>query len=240
MARYLIRLDDACETQSREKWQKMEKLLDKYKIKPLVGVIPFNEDNDLKIDSADNEFWRKVKKWEEKGWIICMHGYNHVYLSSEGGINPIHCRSEFAGVKLTLQKEKMRKGYEIFKEKNIYPEIFYAPSHTFDEKTLEALKAETNIRVISDTIALSCYRYNGINFIPQQIGRCRKILIGLITFCYHPNLMSDDDFERLESFLKKNKKSFIEFKEIDLINLKRKNILDKFLEKIYFLYRKYR
>lgn len=240
MAKYLIRLDDACETQEREKWNKIEKLLDKYGIKPLVGVIPHNEDLNLVKDNFDKTFWDRVKQWELKEWTICMHGYNHVYLSASGGLNPVQNRSEFAGVTLKIQREKIKKAYEIFKNKGITPKIFYAPSHTFDNNTLEALKIETDIRIISDTIALNCYKYNGIKFIPQQMGRCRKILIGVITFCYHPNLMSEDDFYNLEIFLKKNKKKFIKFQEISLEKLKLKSFKIFCLQKIYFIIRKIR
>ena len=80
MSKYLLRLDDACETMSREKWNRVEKLLDKYKIKPLVGVIPFNQDTNLKIDSFDYEFWKKVKDWEKKEWEIGPVSYTHLTL----------------------------------------------------------------------------------------------------------------------------------------------------------------
>ena len=131
MSKYLLRLDDACETMSREKWNRVEKLLDKYKIKPLVGVIPFNQDTNLKIDSFDYEFWKKVKDWEKKEWEIGLHGYNHVYISKSGGINPINQRSEFAGVDYIQQFEKIKQGYKIFQKRNIKPKVFFAPSHTF-------------------------------------------------------------------------------------------------------------
>ena len=65
---YLIRLDDACPYMDRGKWQLMEDILDKYGVKPLVGIIPSNEDLETIIESEDNEFWSKIKAWEEKGW----------------------------------------------------------------------------------------------------------------------------------------------------------------------------
>ena len=60
MKRYLIRLDDACPTMDHAKWQRMEDILDKYGIKPMVGVIPNNEDSQLKIKNEDEGFWGKV------------------------------------------------------------------------------------------------------------------------------------------------------------------------------------
>jgi len=43
--KYLIRLDDSCETQDQAKWNKIEKLLDNLNIRPIVGVVPDNYDN---------------------------------------------------------------------------------------------------------------------------------------------------------------------------------------------------
>lgn len=47
MSQYIMRLDDASEYMDVEKWQRMEDLLDKYHIKPIVGVIPDNQDSDM-------------------------------------------------------------------------------------------------------------------------------------------------------------------------------------------------
>lgn len=49
-AKYIIRLDDVCPTMDISKWNKIESLVDKYKIKPIVAVIPDNKDIELKID----------------------------------------------------------------------------------------------------------------------------------------------------------------------------------------------
>lgn len=37
--KYLVRLDDACPTMYSDRWQKIEEILDKHKIKPMVGII---------------------------------------------------------------------------------------------------------------------------------------------------------------------------------------------------------
>lgn len=47
MNHYILRLDDASEYMDVDKWQRMETLLDKYNIKPLVGIIPDNQDPSL-------------------------------------------------------------------------------------------------------------------------------------------------------------------------------------------------
>lgn len=234
---YLIRLDDAAENMDINNWTKIEKLLDRYSIKPLVGVIPHNEDKSLlKFPKVEN-FWKLVKKWENNDWTICMHGYNHVYITQDGGINPVNFRSEFAGLGLTEQVNKIKNANEIFKNNQINTSVFFAPSHTFDLNTLKAIKEQTRINIISDTIANDIYFENGFYFIPQQSGRARTLPFKITTFCYHPNQMKENDFENLEEFIKKNLKKIGKFNDIDLKNRK-KSLYDKLLKIVYFNARK--
>lgn len=234
MSKYILRLDDACEKMDIEKWDKMEQLLDKYGVKPLVGVIPHCEDPMMDDYAFDSNFWSKVNNWIRKDWSIAMHGYNHVYSTECGGINPINNRSEFAGEPLEVQKEKIRKGISIMREHGINPKTFFAPSHTFDRNTLLALKAESDINIISDTIANDVYYQDDFQFVPQQSGRVRKLPFKVVTFCYHPNTMKTADFVYLEQFLEKNAILFTKFELI--LNGKRKlSMFDKVLKKIYFL-----
>ncbi len=238
--KYLIRLDDACETMDWDKWLKLESIFDTYGIKPLIAVIPNNADPMQKIDPPNENFWNWLKNLEAKGWEIGLHGNDHVYQTEEGGINPIHNRSEFAGLPLETQKEKIKKGIVQLNEKGFYPKIFVAPSHTFDLNTLEALKSESNIKIISDTMALNPYKKNDFVFIPQQVGSVRTIPCpGNYTFCYHPNTMDTTNFSHLESFLIKNNKKFIAFNQINVTNLKSKNVIDNLLSYSYFKFRSF-
>ena len=240
-SRFLIRLDDACPYMDRKKWQRMEDILDKYGVKPLVGIIPSNADFKTMFEPEDPYFWTKEKKWEEKGWTMALHGYDHVYCSNEGGINPLWKRSEFAGVPLDIQIDKIRKGYEVLREHAIEPKVFFAPSHTFDMNTLEALRKETDIRVISDTIGRYPYRKDDFYFIPLLAGHCTKMPVsGIYTSCFHPNTMEDRDFHLLEYFLKAYKDQFIRFDDIDLSKYKNKKNVDRLMSWLFFTYRRIR
>ena len=75
----LIRLDDIAENMNWESMDKVEQLFDKYKIKPVLGIIPDNKDHELLSYPKKNNFWSKVKEWDDKGWEIAMHGLTHVY-----------------------------------------------------------------------------------------------------------------------------------------------------------------
>ena len=236
MAKYIMRLDDACEKMDVEKWARMENLLDKYSIKPLVGIIPKCEDEQMQQYAFNPEFWLLAQAWISKDWTVAMHGYNHVYSTSSGGINPVNKRSEFAGESLEIQKEKIRSGIAILKKHDITPKVFFAPSHTFDENTLIALESESDIRIISDTVANDVYSERNFTFVPQQTGRARKLPFKTVTFCYHPNTMNDEHFERLEAFLNKHQKHFIEFPLKE--GKRKKGIFDKALSWLYFMKRR--
>lgn len=241
MKKYLIRLDDACPYMNRVKWKQMEDMLDKFGIRPLVGIIPANADPKTMIEPEDFKFWDKAHLWENKGWSIALHGYDHVCISQGGmkGLNPFWKRSEFSGLPLEQQREKIRKGYDVLKENGFYPKYFFSPSHTFDTNTLQALKEETPIRIISDMVSLKPYKVDDFLIIPQFSGHCVDLAFsGIYTFCFHPNSMNDEQFQQLESFLIKNKELFISYDGIKKEEYGRMRLNDKLFRWLFFTYRR--
>ena len=231
MTRYIMRLDDACPKRDIAKWDRMEALLDKYGVKPLVGVIPDCKDPKMAQYAEDTDFWtQRIQSWREKGWQFALHGYNHVFRTDCGGINPVNKRSEYAGVPYEEQKPMIADGVAILRGHGINPKVFFAPAHTFDENTIKALQEVSDIRVISDTPANKPYSKYGMTFVPQQSGHVRKLPFNTVTFCYHPNTTSEQEFVQLEDFLKDN--CFEEFPMKERSN--KLSLLDKFLMKIYY------
>lgn len=243
MKKYLIRLDDACPYMDRHKWSRAEEILSKYNIMPLVGIIPDNQDSQTMIMEDDGGFQTTIDRWKERGWSFALHGYNHVCGSQGGmkGMNPFWKRSEFAGLPLEAQKKKIREGLEKLKLYQIEPDYFFAPSHTFDDNTLKALKSESDIRIISDTIALKPYKRGYFIFIPQITGHCVKMPIsGVYTFCFHPNSMKDKDFNALDMFLSLYKEYFISFSDLDLSKVESLGLVDRLVRYVFFALRKLR
>lgn len=236
---YLIRLDDASDHMNIANWDRIERILDENGIRPLVGVIPMNRDPMLLEFVKDPSFWEKARAWQAKGWRIALHGYEHVYSSNCAGINPVHERSEFAGLPLQLQQEKIREGVRILKDNGLNPTAFFAPSHTFDENTLEALRLESDIRIISDTVANDTYCRSGFTFIPQQAGRVRKLPFKVTTICLHPNFATSPELDEIEAFLKAHPGEFLDANAI-LPTLRKRNLLDRVYESAYFLKRNLR
>ncbi len=226
--RFLIRLDDACPTMDRDKWARFEALLDEFEVKPIVAVIPNNEDQTLMPGQYDPHFWQKVQRWQQKEWEIALHGYNHVYTTKKIGMVPKNNFSEFAGLDLAVQSEKIKKGIAVFKAHNIQTRTWVAPGHSFDQKTLVALKKHSNISIISDGFALNPYLKNEFLWIPNQISECQQVnFSGIWTFCYHPNETSTQEINQLEAFFKAHHNAFISVD--DLIHLDRKRNIEDYL-----------
>jgi predicted deacetylase len=225
-AKYIIRLDDACPTMNGEKWDRIEQILDRYNIKPIVAVIPNNEDEKQRIDEYDLLFWDKVKKWQQKGWDIALHGYSHVYSTKNGGlVFKTKKNSEFAGIPFDIQEEKIKKGMEIFNQYGIKTRIWVAPSHTFDENTLKALRKHTQIEIISDGITLNPYKKYGFTWIPCNTWKFRYYIYGYWTICVHPNTIAENTLLEMITFIEKHRKNIINVKDIYKIN-ENINLLD--------------
>ena len=138
----LIRMDDICENMNWALMEKCELLFDKYKIKPLLGVIPANKDPELLTYPKTELFWDKVTNWKNKGWEITMHGCNHLYTqkSDKNDVFNYGGDSEFYGLEFTKQLSKIESGLFEFQKRQIKIRSFFAPNHIYDQNTLEALK----------------------------------------------------------------------------------------------------
>lgn len=207
-ARYIVRLDDACATMDRKKWERIEEILDRYSISPIVAVIPSNQDPQMRINPEDELFWDRVRAWQAKGWHIALHGFEHRYVTQSRGIIPMNAYGEFSSRPLEEQKEKILKGLAIFAQEGIETKIWVAPAHNFDHQTLEALR-ESPIQIISDGIAHEPYRERGFFWIPCQLSSLIPQKSGLWSACYHPNTMGEKEFEDLERFLNSHSHSVL-------------------------------
>jgi predicted deacetylase len=201
-ARYLIRLDDACDTMDRRKWNLVGQVLAHHGVKPIVAVIPANQDPSLMYESRDADFWNVVRGWAGKGWAVGLHGYSHLmHLTEAALVLPFYKRSEFAGLPLEAQCEKIRRAWSLFLAQDVEPKIWIAPAHSFDLLTLQAVHRETSIRIISDGIAWDCFFEHDFHWIPQQLWRFSERRSGLWTVCLHPNTMDDAAIAALDRAL---------------------------------------
>lgn len=210
----LVRIDDVAENMNWSLMSKCEVLFDRYNIKPLLGVIPHNQDKELYGYEKNENFWSNVKSWQKKGWEISMHGFTHVYdqETNKKDYFGYGGRSEFYGHDYETQKSRIKKGLAIFKEKDVPVRSFFAPNHTYDENTFSAL-SESGIKNIIDGYGLIPYTYNNLNFIPQLFYKEIMLPFGIQSTQIHLNYWNEKDYNNFEVFIKKNYNKIIRFEQ---------------------------
>ena len=201
----LIRMDDISENMNWALMDKCEKLFDKFKIKPLLGIIPINKDPELLKFPKNDRFWERVENWKNKGWEITMHGCNHLYTqkSDKNDIFNYGGNSEFYGLDYSMQLNKIKTGLEEFKKREIKVRSFFAPNHIYDSNTLKALK-DSDIKIIIDGYGLFPYYKNEILFIPQLFYKEIFLPFGIQSTQMHINEWNDEAYKNFEIFVKKN------------------------------------
>lgn len=223
----LIRMDDITECMNWEEMDKCERLFDKYKIKPLLGVIPMNRDPELLKFPKNNNFWQRVSEWKSKGWEITMHGCDHLYTqkSDKKDIFQYGGSSEFYGLDYSSQLNKIKTGLDKFKNKKINIRSFFAPNHIYDNNTLKALK-DSNIKIIIDGYGLFPYFKNEILFIPQLFYKEFILPFGIQSTQIHINEWKDERFKDFEIFIERNHDKIINLDYI--LNITSPNLLQNF------------
>lgn len=182
---YLLRFDDLCPTMRWSSWDEVEEVLAETGVKPILAVVPDNQDPRLRHDPPSPAFWDRMRICQARGWTIALHGYQHTYVNGEPGLLRLNRQSEFAGLDYQTQLEKLRKGLAVFAREGLQAEAWVAPSHSFDWATVAALGA-VGIRTISDGMGLAPFTDPlGSVWVPQQFASMRRMPFGVWTFCYH-------------------------------------------------------
>jgi len=190
-AKYIVRFDDICPAMNWGVWTRVDCALRELGIRPIVAVVPDNDDPKLNVGPARPDFWDLVREWQRLGWSVAMHGYQHRYSTSNAGIIGLNRRSEFAGVPRATQVSYIDSALRIFAEHGVTPSVWVAPGHSFDWTTVECLR-DRGITVISDGFFARPVRHGGMIWVPQQLWRFRYMPAGLWTVCCHVNAWTDD------------------------------------------------
>ena len=210
---FLIRLDDIAENMNWELMEEATILFDKFKVKPVIGIIPNNKDPELlSYPKQKTNFWEKVREWKKKGWEIAMHGNNHVYdkFCKKTDYLGLGGNTEFCGHTYNDQFEKIKSGLDKFKSENLKIRAFFAPNHTFDDNTLLVLQ-KCGITEVLDGYGLMPYEENDTKFIPQLFYRILPLPFGVQTFQIHLNYYKEKDFNILKKFIESNSNKIITY-----------------------------
>ena len=201
LARYLIRFDDLCPTMSRAGWDRFELVIQEFNIRPILAVVPENQDPDLMLDAPDPEFWERMRKLEAAGATTALHGYRHLCVAQGRSLLGLHRHTEFAGVSEREQEEWIREGLRILRGHGLTPKLWVAPRHGFDDVTLRVL-SRAEILYISDGFARAPVYRDGVTWIPQQLWKPVTKPTGLWTICIHSNTAPDSLVHQLRAFLR--------------------------------------
>ena len=208
----LIRLDDIAENMNWDLMEKIELLFEKYSIKPVLGVIPTNKDDELLSWPKKDDFWKQVRIWKDKGWEIAMHGCTHVYdnICNNDDYFNYGGGSEFFGHSLETQLDRIKNGLKKFYDEKIKIRTFFAPNHTYDTNTFIALK-KCGINEVIDGYGLMPYVKNNIKFIPQLFYKVLALPFGIQSTQIHLNYWKQEDFDNFKNFVEKNLNKIITY-----------------------------
>ena len=226
---YIFRLDDIAPNMNWQMLNRVKKLFNQHNVKPIIGVIPKNEDKELKsYPLCPFNFWTEIKNLKEQGWEIAMHGYEHLYNKqcNKNDYMGYGGNTEFVDLPFETQLNKLNLGLEIFKKQNLDVKVFFAPNHTFDQNTIKACKT-LGFKSIVDGYGFTPYYENEIIFIPQLFYKLFALPFGIQTMQLHLNYFSEKDYLNLEKFVIKNEKKIISYDEV--CAMERNVISDKIL-----------
>lgn len=229
-----VRLDDITPDMDWDKYKRIEKILDDNGIAPLIGVVPFNMDDNLrrcKTPLSEEEFVSYLKECEGKGWVISLHGFNHVYTSSKKGIFPLNNFSEYAGIPFERQLSMLTEGKEKLKSMGFDTDFFMTPAHTYDRNTLKALEA-AGFKKVTDGFGKGPYIRGELTFYPisRKRSECISDRAGYTTLVLHTNSMEDKDIDNFEAMIRDNREHFIDYGEFLNINPVKRGALGNITE----------
>jgi len=212
-ATYLLRFDDLCPTMSKERFDRFMNIVKRHRIRPILAVVPDNQDPELNVNDPDPAFWNRMRDLEAAGATIALHGYRHACNSPGPSLLRLHSRTEFAGVPEETQREWIHEGLATLRTNGLSPRLFVAPRHGFDSATLRALRHEA-LAFLSDGFASRPFTRNGVLWIPQQLWEPVKKSRGLWTICLHTNTAQPGLLEKLETFLRLDADQFTSFDQL--------------------------
>ncbi len=209
-----IRMDDITPDMDWAKFLRFKELCDLYQVKPLIGVVPENQDSMLQINEKKDDFWEYVLQLEKEGWSIAQHGCTHIYSTRKKGCFPLNSISEYAGKPYEEQLVNLKKGKEILESHGIYTDIFMAPAHSYDKNTLKALRV-AGFTKLTDGFGNRPYEWRGLTFYPISFKQSKSLKQenGYTTFVIHANTMNDRDFERYEKLFAEHNKKLISYRD---------------------------
>lgn len=207
---FVLRIDDVVPGFPWEKFKPLEETILELGIRPVIGVVPDNQDASLNFEPLRADFFEQIRSWRRSGWTVAQHGYQHLYTSFGRDFLGRTRKSEFLGYSGPRQEEMLRKGKEVLEAEAVWDPVFMAPSHSFDETTLGALES-LGFRFVTDGWGVHPYEVRGLRFVPQLFATPRTLGPGLYTICLHIGTMSRSDVLAASIAIRQRAGKFISF-----------------------------
>jgi predicted deacetylase len=197
----VFRNDDFSALSNLERETEIMRLFIRFGIKQTQFVIPnaFCQDRGTHhLLSEHAEFLKRMRAWKRDGRIeIGLHGYSHQ-------INPSYDarRSEFCGLSLQEQAERIREGKTLLANwLDDEPQVFAAPFNAFDAHTVQALAAaripvfsammlqDSHLKTVSDDVL-----FVDANLRPHQVRMALESIPHrdqptVLVVLYHSNMI---------------------------------------------------
>jgi len=212
----VLRIDDIAHNVDKKKYDLIFKMVIKYNIPTILGVIPCNMDKKIICDKEDQQLgWNVIKEMSIlSNTVVAMHGYQHIQHQYKNNYIANSSKSEFSGLSFKDQFIKLEKGYDILIKKGIFPEMFMAPSHGFDFNTLDACR-RLGIKKVTDGYGTHVYKEAGVTMYPQMLESPLYFVKDFQTICVHPLTIKNKKMQSLSRLFEKQYKdskiSLVEF-----------------------------
>jgi predicted deacetylase len=233
----LIRLDDFSPNRNVEAWDRVETILDRCGVRPLVAVIPGDRYFGTAATNAD--FWAQVRRLEGKGWAIGLHGDTHLVVPIAPGAQHeifFATKSEFVGLPFESQVRKLESAWQQFLAHGVRPVAFVAPNHGFDADTVRAVVQNGNLRFMGDGIGLRLYVDRGLVWLPQIDWRIPRLRFGFRSACLHPSTMTASEIDSFAARLASVAHYCISLSEIEIGKVRERGLNEALFERAFKLY----
>jgi hypothetical protein len=210
---FVLRFDDICPTMRWDIWSEIEEALITSGVKPVLAIVPDNRDPVLRPGPPGRDFWERARRWQDLGWTIALHGYQHLYVARDGGLVTLRKKSEFASLPAREQHEKLQRGMDIFAREGIKSHVWIAPGNAFDEVTVSLLP-----KVGIDTISAGWFWRpfigpHDMTWVPCQLSILRPAPPGVWSVCYHHNGWSRSNMAEFKEGLQRYRENIVSLEE---------------------------
>jgi hypothetical protein len=233
----LVRLDDFTPNRPRDRWSRVEAMLGRLSIRPLVAVVP--QDRYFGAQVSDDSFWEDVRGLAARDWTIGLHGLTHevVPIPADARREIFYAtKSEFVGLPFEQQLQRISTAWNLFAAQGIEPDVFVAPNHGFDANTVDAVRRHGRMRYIADGIALRPFLDRGLGWLPQLDWRVPRIGFGFRTVCLHPSTISECEFRRVERDLARRRDEVVDVCDLDPTQFRAHGAGSKFFAASFAVY----